>query len=245
MPDGNQFGELIGSSGSSQADGHGCGKRASVRELFHAVPADVWLGSAMIQTMVLQSSRWVFVVTWASLAMMGVAAAQTLTLPGRATLQVGQRGAATTVTLRYQERILRASLPPDDSIFAHTLETSELIGAASGAFAVISSDYDSNPAGGSYQCGAGTETMIRVIALRPAPHQTFSQLVESCWADVDAGDIDWDEARQRLTIERTAVGSSGSDGGTNSQDDAASHTLTIYQVAADGAVTMVSVKQLP
>jgi hypothetical protein len=105
---------------------------------------------------------------------LGAAVAQSLTLPGGVTLQLGQRGATTTVTLRRQGRTLRATLSPDESIYARSMQTSTLVGAASGALAVVSSDYDSNPAGGSYQCGTGTETVIRVIALRPIPHQTLA-----------------------------------------------------------------------
>lgn len=189
--------------------------------------------------------RWAFATAVASLTMMGAAAAQTLPLPGGATLQLGQTGAATTVTLHRQGRVFQATLPPDDSIYAHALQTSTLIGAASDAYVVVSSDYESNPAGGTYQCGAGIETVVRVIALQPVPHQTFSRLVASCWLVVDAGDIEWDKEQQRLTIERTTYGSPASQGETGGLPDGVDHTLTIYQVASDGAVTVVSVKRLP
>jgi hypothetical protein len=220
----------------------------SLNVLCYAAHHEAGRDTPMKRTIFSRPIRLELGVALATLALstpLGVAVAQSLTLPGGVTLQLGQRGATTTVTLRRQGQTLRATLPPDESIYARSMRTSTLVGAASGAFAVVSSDYDSNPAGGSYQCGAGTETVIRVIALRPIPHKTFGQLVASCWLAVDAGDVKWDKARQRLSIERITYSSPDTPDKTSDQDGAAAHTLTVYHVAADGAVAVVSSEWLP
>jgi transposase len=59
----------------------------------------------------------------------------------------------------------------------------------------------------------------------PAPN--VSQLVASCWLAVDAGDIKWDKARQRLSIERTTYSSPDTRDRTSDRDSAAAHTLTV------------------
>ena len=181
----------------------------------------------------------------ASLALAATAQGHTkpvlMRLQAGATLGLESRGAATVIVARVKGRTMRTVLPVEDGIYRGSLEGATLLGAIGGAVAVISVDYASNPSGGRFQCGAGVETMIRVIALSPRPHQTFGQLVASCWAPVDAGDVTWDRTAHLLTIERTTYSRHAAPGSGTTVAD----TRTTYRIAPDGSVTPVRVEDLP
>ncbi len=132
------------------------------------------------------------------------AQAASVAIPG-GRVTVAQRGARTVITLRIAATVRRLVLPKEDAIYAGAGPTVTLIGALPGQVLILRLDYASNPSGSAYQCGAGTETVLRVLALRPALHQTFSQRIASCWKNIDEGDLGWDARSRTLTVERTTV----------------------------------------
>jgi hypothetical protein len=161
------------------------------------------------------------------------AAEPTMTIPG-GNVRVTQRGVATILAIIQHARATHTVLPADEAIYAGSLDTTHIIGVIPGQVLTLSSDYASRPNGGRYQCGAGTETVWRVIALRPVPQQTFHQRIASCWQSIDEGDTSWDSRTRQPTVERTTFDASGA------------HDLrTLYRITPEAFVTQIEVDQLP
>ena len=148
-------------------------------------------------------------------------------------VRVTQRGAGTVISGIVAGRRVALVLPAEEGIFPGSLGTVQSVGGLPGRVLILSIDYYSRPNGTIYQCGAGIETVVRVIALEPRPHETFHQLVGSCWSDIDPGDVSWDAAASRLVIERDLM--TGSTG----------HTRTSYRIDAAGNVTPDKMEHLP
>jgi len=98
---------------------------------------------------------------------------------------------------------------------------------------ILSTDYDSRPGGGARMRGAGTETVLRVITLRPAPRETFRQRTASCWTTVEEGEIAWDAGAGVLSVERWTF------------SPEVEHLRTRYRVSADGIVAQQEVERPP
>ena len=161
-------------------------------------------------------------------------------LPSGDTVRLAQHGPATTVIVQGHGRTMRALLPGQPGIYTGSLSETSLIGTIGSTVVIVSSDYASNPSGGRYQCGAGIETLVRVIALLPQPHQTFAQLVASCWSSIEAGDVSWDTATHLLTIERTTFPPQAAASKTTVED-----LRTTYAIMPQGTVTPRRVERLP
>jgi hypothetical protein len=144
---------------------------------------------------------------------------------GRVT--VTQRSTSTVLAYADRGRSRRIVLPAEEGIYADSLDGASLLGAVPGRVLILSTTYASRPYGGSHACGAGTETVIRVVALRPTLRQAFTTRVESCWTSVESGRIAWDPAARTLLVETY--------GGT-----AVGHAIKIYAVQEDGTVRLQS-----
>ena len=166
--------------------------------------------------------------------------ARPMVMPGGASLRLSQKGAATAIAYTMHRQTLTTTLPSEEGIYAGSLMGAQLLGAIDSSVAIITADYSSNPSGGAFQCGAGIETVIRVIALLPRPHQTFAQRVASCWTAIDPGDTSWDAAGRTLTIERTTYEHAPKGNEMVVQD-----LRTTYRVAPTGTVETVRVERLP
>jgi hypothetical protein len=140
---------------------------------------------------------------------------------------LSQRGAQTVVRWSTHGVWRTAILPADDGIYPGSLFEAEVLGAVDDRVLVLSVSYASRPNGGMYQCGAGTETMVRVISFSGKPHQTFEQLVESCWLTIDPGNVAWDRSAHTLSVERTTY------------HGAEEHTNRIYHVDEAGVVRLI------
>ena len=160
------------------------------------------------------------------------AAEPALAIPG-GSLRVVQRGAATVVAVTQHARTRATVLLMDDGIYAGSLGATRIVGAAPGRFVVLLSEYASRPNGGSHQCGAGTEAVLRVISLRPAPQQTLHVRTGSCWQDIEEGGISWDGKANRLTVERTIFNEGG-----------ASRLRVAYRITPEGRVAEVRTDHL-
>lgn len=161
--------------------------------------------------------------TWA----IGAAAGRPHSVPvpgGRVT--VTQRGTSTVLVYAAGGRSHRVVLPAEAGIYADALDGASLLGAVPGRVLILSTTYASRPHGPMHMCGAGTETVIRVVALRPTPRQTFTERVESCWTNIESGRIEWDPAAKTLLIE--------------GYDEAGGHADKRYAVGDDGAVRLRS-----
>lgn len=167
------------------------------------------------------------------LAVSASAAVNRMSIPG-GELRIGQRGAATVVAVTRGGRTMRTVLPVEEGVFAGSLDSTRLVGALPGRVLILSSDYASRPGGPMHMCGAGTETVLRVIALQPAPHQTFHQRIASCWRTIEPGDIAWDRGARMLSVERTTVD------GPQARD-----LETLYRITTAGAVTPTGVERRP
>ena len=152
--------------------------------------------------------------------------AVTLPVPGGSVI-LSQRSAQTSVRWDSHGMQRIVVLPADDGIYPGTLSDAEVLGTIGDKVLVLSVTYDSRPNGGAHECGAGTETILRVVSFSGSPRQTFEQLVDSCWLTIEEGDIAWDPAAHTLRVERTAY-----------SDDQA-HTNRIYQVDDKGAVRLI------
>lgn len=144
-----------------------------------------------------------------------------------------QRGATTVLRftpVRGPARSLR--LPTQDGVDPHSLGQASTVGSAPGLVILLTS-YASRPNGGMHRCGAGEETVLRVVTLHPLA-QRLATTTESCWFDVEPGDIAWDGAGRRLSVETTRSNASG-----------AVHVRTTYAVGADGSVSIAGIDGLP
>ena len=127
----------------------------------------------------------------------------------------------------------RLVLPPEDGIFADSLGDTQVIGAVPGRVVIFRTDYASRPRGAAHQCGAGTETVLRVVALKPSLRQTFHHLLESCWKTIDDSHVAWNPGSRQLTVELTTY------------DPDMQHVRTRYQVTDAGDVIVLSEEPLP
>jgi hypothetical protein len=109
----------------------------------------------------------------------------------------------------------------------------ELLGETTDGVVVLSAGYASRQGFPSKQCGAGTETVIRVLQLRPKLHQAFSQLVDSCWESIDGGEQRWQADDHTLHLETTRYIA-----------DKTMHQEAIYHVAPDGTTVLSDTRQL-
>ncbi len=139
-------------------------------------------------------------VAWLALLVPSLAQAATIALPG-GPLTITQRGARTVLAAKTG----RVVLPAESGIYPHSLDGADLLGIMPGGLLVLSTHYASRPGAPMAMCGAGTETVLRVVALRPSPHQTFSDRIESCWTSIEADAVRWDAARRSVTIRRLAA----------------------------------------
>lgn len=166
-----------------------------------------------------------------SLALAAAAAAKsrtTIPVPG-GRLTVTQRGAATVLAYAARGQSRRAVLPAGSGIYPHALYSVSLVGAVPGRMLILSTEYLFRPGSPSHQCGGGTETVLRVVSLRPALRQTFAERVDSCWDSTDSRRIEWAASAHTLLIDRDEVG--GAKEG---------HTVKTYAVQADGTVRLRS-----
>lgn len=178
--------------------------------------------------------RWVATLGLA-LALAGGAVAQDrqrLAVPG-GSLTITQRGTATALAYSAGGRTRRAVLPHDGTTPAGSLNGASLIGAVQGRLLILSTVYASRPGMPNGMCGAGTETIIRVVALDPALRQTFSQRIESCWLTIEPGEVAWDARAHTLRIERTTYSA-----------DSVEHTETVYAIGDDGSVQPLRTRRL-
>lgn len=152
-----------------------------------------------------------------------IAASATLAIPG-GRMRIDQRGASTALSGVMAGRRFRLTLPAQDGIYPRSFDSAKLVGAVADRFVILSVDYASRPGNPNGECGAGTETVLRVIALRPPIRQTFAVLVESCWNNIEQTSVAWDAAAAVLTTDlATAKGD----------------VVTRYRIAPDGAVTAI------
>ena len=122
-------------------------------------------------------------------------------------------------------RVRRLVLSAEEGIYANALDSAALVGAGPGRVLILSTSYGSRPLGPTHMCGAGTETVIRVILLRPDLRQTFSERVESCWTSIEAGRIVWNRSDQTLLLETFGGPGEG-------------HSVKTYAVQDGGAVRL-------
>ena len=114
---------------------------------------------------------------------------------------VMQRGVSTVVAYAARDRRRSIVLPAEEGIYAGSLDSVSLVGAVPGRIAILSTTYASRPNGGSHFCGAGMETVVRVVALRPVLRQALAERVDSCWKTIESGRIAWDLGARTLLIE--------------------------------------------
>jgi hypothetical protein len=149
----------------------------------------------------------------------------TLVIPG-GWLHIGQRGAQTVLTGTLRGRRLSVTLPADDGIYPRSLDSATLIGTVGDGVLVLSTDYGSRPGNPQGQCGAGNETVLRIIALRPRAHQTFEKRVESCWNTIESISVNWNAATATLMTDfSTADGD----------------IATRYKISDEGIVTTIGI----
>ena len=161
-------------------------------------------------------------------SLQGATAHGVVTLPvpgGRVVLS--QRSAQTVVRWSSHGVQRTVVLPADGGIYPGSLSDAEVLGTIGDQVLVLSVSYDSRPNGGMHYCGAGTETILRVVSFSGRPRQTFEQLVESCWLTIEKGDIAWDKSAHTLSVERTTY------------SDGEAHTNRIYQMDDKGAVRLI------
>ena len=150
-------------------------------------------------------------------------------------MRLAQLGARTIVSGIVGGRRFSIALPAEEGIYFRSLYAAQVVGSLPGPVVILSVDYTSRPPGApTAECGAGVETVLRVIALRPRPHQTFHQLVASCWKDIDdPGEIVWNGATSTMVVEH--------DGPT----EASGHAPVSYGIDSQGNVLPIKVKQSP
>ena len=148
-------------------------------------------------------------------------------------LRLSQARDQTVVAATRPAGLRRLVLPPEDGIFADSLGDTQLIGAVPRRVVIFRTDYASRPRGATHQCGAGTETVLRVVALRPSLRQTLHTLLESCWKTIDDSHVAWSPGSRQLTVELTTY------------DPDMKHVRTLYQVTDTGDVIALSKERLP
>jgi len=136
--------------------------------------------------------------TWATSAAAG--RPHSLSVPG-GRLTVTQRGTSTVLAYAARRRSRRVVLPAEEGVYAEALDGASLLGAVPGRVLILSTTYASRPHGPMHMCGAGTETVIRVVALRPTLRQAFTERVESCWTSIESGRIEWNALARTLLVE--------------------------------------------
>jgi len=146
-----------------------------------------------------------------------------LTVPG-GRLHLTQQGVHTVLAGKVRGRSVRVTLPADDGMSPKSLRSARLLGGWPDHVIILSTDYASRPGSPYAECGAGVETVLRIIALEPRIHQSFHKLVASCWRSIEADTIDWDPRAHRLTTTLSTP-----DGNISVQ----------YEVTPAGAVTTV------
>lgn len=142
-------------------------------------------------------------------------------------ITVTQRGTSTVLAYAARGRMRRIVLRAELGIYADALDSARLLGDVPGRVAILSTTYASRPHGGSHACGAGMETVIRVVVLRPIFRQALAERVDSCWNTIESGRIAWNPAARTLLIDTydgTAIG----------------HTIKTYAVQEDGTVRLQS-----
>ena len=149
-----------------------------------------------------------------------------LSVPG-GKIVLSQRSAQTVVHWNSHGIQRTAVLPADDGIYPGSLFEAKVLGTIGDKVLVLSVTYGSRPNGGMHMCGAGMETIVRVVSFSGRPRQTFEQLVESCWQTIEEGDVAWDPSAHTLSVERTTY------------SDGEAHTNRIYQVDDKGAVRLI------
>ncbi len=109
----------------------------------------------------------------------------------------------------------------------------ELLGETAEGTVVLSTIYASRKGFPDKHCGAGSETAIRVLQLRPRLHQTFSQLVDSCWAAIESEESRWQTRDHTLRLETTRTIA-----------DRSIHQEATYRVTPDGTAALLCTRQL-
>ena len=146
------------------------------------------------------------------------------------TVRVRQRGAATVL---WWEPLHGASrslvLPKQEGIYPRSFWRLDFVGSPAPGVFVLETTYESRPGGPMLQCGAGQEVYVRVVDFRGKGRQALAELVESCWSDVESGDLRWEGESDTLLIEKADY-----------RNDKTPHTKTVYRVGADGDLAVVS-----
>jgi hypothetical protein len=149
-----------------------------------------------------------------------------MSVPG-GRITVSQRGPSTVLSYAARGRRRSIVLPAEEGIYAGSLDAASLVGAMPGRVAILSTTYASRPNGGSHACGAGMETVIRIVVLRPVFRQEFTQRIDSCWESIESERVAWDAAARTLlieTFERAPIG----------------HAVKTFAVHDDGTVRLQS-----
>lgn len=147
-------------------------------------------------------------------------------------LRASQVGAATVLAITRGGRTARVTLPEDTLIVAGSLDAMQVVGGIDGRVVIVTTDYLSRPKGPAHQCGAGIETMLRVIVLGRVPRQAYRERIASCWDDIE-GEARWDAAAGRLVVERTTY------------NPEYVHQRTVYSLTPEGIVEPAGVERLP
>ncbi len=151
---------------------------------------------------------------------------QPVAVPG-GRVTVTQRGVSTVLAYATRDRRRGIVLPAEEGIYAGSLDGASLVGAVPGRVAILSTTYASRPNGSIHACGAGMETVIRIVVLRPVLRQALAERVDSCWKNIESGRIAWDPAARTLLVETFDNSSAG-------------HAVKIFAVEGDGTVRLQS-----
>lgn len=115
-------------------------------------------------------------------------------------MRVTQSGDRTVLNLHGGHPRAKLVLPAEEGIYPRSLDATRIVAEEPGRLLIIVSDYASRPNGPTHQCGAGTETVVRVIALLPVAHQTLARRIASCWSTIEDGEVAWNGATGLLTL---------------------------------------------
>ena len=142
-------------------------------------------------------------------------------------ITVLQRGLSTVLAHAAGGHRRSIVLPAEEAIYAGSLDSVSLVGAVPGRIAILSTTYASRPNGRMHACGAGMETVIRIVVLRPVLRQALTERVDSCWKNIESGRIAWDPAARTLLVETF-------------DNSAAGHAVKTFAVEGDGTVRLQS-----